>query len=191
MSALPQSPERDVRIWRCLAQIVSKDFSRYNINHTHCVSKRRLEATDGQRAIVIELASGEKDLLIPDSLVGKLIETKTAVIRLKLGVPLVEGAGGDFPDLSKVWPKRAADVRRQEMHFSPKLLGSTLLAIRDLHGRSQNHAVTIHPGDDEHVPMEIVASSEEFLCSVVIMPMRTESRWRHGPTPSITAVVAP
>lgn len=160
-------------ILRCLQEYTSEDPTRSNLNTVHCaLDGISLEATDGHRAIRVVVNDPNLWETVGE---GTRLDAKKALALVKAGMlPTREKADFDFPELSRVFPRKEPSQVSNHCGFDSALLASSLDAIAKLGkalGLKQAGVKVQFPGE-EHAPIRIDADFYGVSVIAVVMPMR-------------------
>lgn len=158
------------RIFKAVASHVSKDVTRRHLTRVAVTSDRRLEATDGHRAIRVDTDP-------PHGLSVGLYDPKQALALLKAGVmpqPVEQLSAGMWPDFDQVIPAREEAPTIRALHLNPLYVAQSAEALADV-ADNKKTAVRFQTGGNALDPVRLdVASplSPVAAALAVIMPVR-------------------
>lgn len=160
-----------VRIIRAVATHASKDVTRRNLTFVAVTSDRRIEATDGHRAIRVDTDP-------PHGLPVGLYDAKRLIALLKTDVmPTAPDATFEtysWPTFDNIIPKREEAPTIRALHLNPLYVAQSAEALADVVD-NKRAAVRFQTGGDALDPVRLdVASplSPVAAALAVIMPVR-------------------
>lgn len=153
-----------IRIVKAVATHVSKDKSRPHLTRIAVTSERRIEATDGRRAIRIDTDP-------PHGLPVGLYDPKRLLALLKNDAAISPDAALiDWPMLDNVIPAVENDKRVATL-IDPSYLAQAASALFDAAG-DEDAALRIQPGADEWDAMRLDVKGKLATGIAVIAPRR-------------------
>jgi hypothetical protein len=154
-----------VRIVRAVASHVSKDVTRRNITCLAVTSDRRIEATDGHRAIRVDTDP-------PHGLPVGLYDAKKLIALLKADVmPIAADAPLlNWPTLDSVIPKREENATVRALHVNPLYLAQSAEALADVVD-DKRAPVRFQTGADDLDPIRLDVAGPLASALAVIMPV--------------------
>jgi len=154
-----------VRIVRAVASHVSKDITRYNITRIAVTSDRRIEATDGHRAIRVDTDP-------PHGLPVGLYDAKKLISLLKADVMPVAADAPllDWPIFDNVIPKREEAATVRALHVNPLYLAQSAEALADVVD-DKRAPVRLQTGADNLDPIRLDVAGPLASALAIIMPV--------------------
>jgi hypothetical protein len=153
-----------IHIIRAVATHASKDKTRSHLMCVAVTSDRRIEATDGYRAIRVDTDP-------PHGLPVGLYDAKklTALLKADVMPAAADATLLDWPTLDDIIPKRAESATVRALHVNPLYLAQSAEALADV-------------VDDKRTPVRFQTNADDFS------PIRLDAA---GPLASALAVVMP
>lgn len=156
-----------IRIIRAVATHVGRDTTRLHLSYLAVTSDRRIEATDGHRAIRVDTDP-------PHGLPVGLYEPKRLLALLKADVAPTPDAGFDvyhWPTFDDVIPAREEAPSIRALHVNPAYLAQSADALSDV-ADDKCAPVRFQLGADALDPVRLDIASPLASALAVIMPVR-------------------
>jgi len=157
-------PKSLIRIIKAVATHVSKDSTRSHLMRVAVTSDRRIEATDGHRAIRVDTDP-------PHGLPVGLYEPKKLLALLKADIlpTVADAALTRWPALDNVIPERA-DTPVVVCHANPRYVAQSADALSDVAGDSIA-PIRIQPGADALGTIRLDIKGAQASGIALIMPI--------------------
>jgi hypothetical protein len=155
-----------IRIVKAVASHVSKDKFRPHLGFIAVTSDRRLEATDGHRAIRVDTDP-------PHGLPVGFYEPKKLLALLKTGAMPEAGSlpnGYTWPSFDPIIPARE-EAPAAVPYVNPSYVAESASALAEILN-NKRPAIRLQPGADALSPMRLDAHGEYASAVAVIMPVR-------------------
>lgn len=154
------------RIIRAVATHVSKDVTRRHLMFVAVTSNRRIEATDGHRAIRVDTDP-------PHGLPVGLYDPKRLLALLKADVAPTPDATFEtysWPTFDNIIPKREEAPAVRALHVNPLYLAQSAEALADV-ADDKRAPVRFQTGGDALDPVRLDVASPIASALAVIMPV--------------------
>ena len=154
-----------VRIIKAVATHCSKDVFRPHLTRLAVTSDRRIEATDGHRAIRV-------DTNPPHGLPVGLYEPKKLLALLKADImpAAADAALIDWPTFDTIIPKQEK-TPTSVVFVNPLYVAQSAEALAEATDMGKNPCVRIQSGTDNSAPMRLDATGTLASAVAVIMPV--------------------
>lgn len=155
------------RIFKAVTTHVSKDVTRSHLTRVAVTSDRRLEATDGHRAIRVDTDP-------PHGLAVGLYDVKKSLALLKAGIlPQPEEALPSYwPAFDRVIPALCDEGTARRLGIRPAYIAAAAEAVTEAAGLDKSTGIYLQAGKDALDPIRLDATGQNARAVAVVMPMR-------------------
>lgn len=156
------------RIFKAVASHASKDVTRRHLTRVAVTTDRRLEATDGHRAIRVDTDP-------PHGLAVGLYDPKRALALLKAGImpQPIEALPSDWPLFDRVIPAvRTQGAAAPRLGIHPSYIAAAAEAAAEAAGLEKGAGIWMQAGEHALDPVRLDATGPGASAVAIVMPMR-------------------